>query len=165
MDDIRRETEQLQVKARNMDRLMDQTTRVRQAWQDNDFGPIIEHQLDADLFDDLVRLFPNAAETLGGGSAATFGELFFRPQPAVPALRLVKDFAKQLGENAWLAYPEEVANVLYYAAIAAAECHAQVAITQLPRDEVLKGYRWAQARPWIPERLRDLFEGALARGA
>jgi hypothetical protein len=165
MDAGRREEVELQAEARGMDRIMDQTTRVRQAWKDADYGPIIEHQLDADLFDDLVRLFPNAAETLGGSGVSTFGELLFHPQPAEPALRLVKEFAKQLGENAWLAYPEEVANVLYYAAIAAAECHARTALTGLPREETLKGYRWAWARTWLPARLKELFAEALAEEA
>ena len=155
----------MRVKDRHLDGLMDDTSCARRAWTNRDYGPIIEHQLDADLPDDLLRLFPNAVETLAGLDVSTFGELLFHPAPSVPALRLIKEFAKQLGENAWLAYPEDVANILYYAAIAAAECHAQEAITQLPREEVLKGYRWAQARPWIPERLRDLFESALANGA
>ena len=156
------EMEQMRTEARRLDGLMDDTTCARQAWTIRDYGPIIDHQLDADLSDDLLRLFPNAAETLAGLGVSTFGELLFHPTPSVPALHLVKEFAKQLGGNAWLAYPEEVANVLYFAAIAAADCHAHAAITKLPREEVLKGYRWASTRVWILARLKDLFEDALA---
>ena len=154
----------MRAEARSLDGLMDEATLVRQAWANNDYAPMIEHQLDAELVDDLVRIFPNATETLAGIGALTFGDLLSHPAPSVPALRLVKEFAKQLGKNAWLAYPEPVANVLYFAAIAAAECQAQANITELPRPEVLKGYRWARAQVWTPAGLKGLFENALAGG-
>ncbi len=156
------EANRLRTEARKMNGLMNKTTCVRLAWSDNDYAPMLEHQLDADLRDDLAQIFPNAAGPLAGIEAATFGDLLFHPQPSTPALRLVKEFAKRLNENAWLAYPEDVATVLYYAAIVAAELRAHTAITDLPREEVLKGYRWSRDLAWIPAKLRQLFDEALA---
>ena len=162
MDNNQWEAERIHAEARNMDRIVNTTTRLSQTWTDNDYGPMIEHQLAANLSDDLVRIFPNATDVLKGIESTTFGQLLFQAHPPVPALLLIKEFAKQLGENAWLAFPEEVANVLYYASIAAAELHAHATITQLPREEVIKGYRWSQAQAWIPTRLKELFENILS---
>jgi len=153
----------LKTEARILKGLMDETTHERVTWTDRDFGPMIEHQMKAPLAGDLGQLLPDINDTLSETPIRTFRELLCHPHPPASVLRLVKDFAKQLLRSSQYAYPEQVATVLYYASIAAAETRIQTKITNLPRSEIHKGYAWSRAQSWIPEDLRRLFEEALAR--
>lgn len=163
MNNPAQETNSLNMEARKMNGFMNETTDMRFAWTEADYLPMLEHQLDARLMDDLVRIYPKAVKILKEHTTSTFGDLIFCPTPSIPVLRKVKDFAKQLYENANLAYPEDVAIFLYYSVIVAAELHARTAISELPRTEVLRGYRWSRDRLWAPPKLKSLFEEALAQ--
>lgn len=147
--------------ARILGGLLNKTTYVRLVWSEDDYGPMLRHQLDARLADDLRVSFPDEADTIAEAGGLTFGELLLHPRPPVGALRLVKTFAKRLNRQAHSAYPEDVATALYFASIAAARLHARVAITSLPRDALHKGWRWAAERAWIPDELKRLFARAL----
>ncbi len=141
---------------------MEETTHERVTWADRDYGPMIEHQMNAPLAGDLGQLIPDIRDTLAETPVRTFRELLLHPHPPASVLRLVKDFAKQLCRSPQYAYPEQVATVLYYATLAAAETRIHIAITNLPRSEIRRGYTWAHNRPWIPPDLSRLFEEALA---
>lgn len=155
--------QKLKAEARKLNGLMIETTHESVTWTDQDYGPMIEHQMNAPLANDLAQLIPDAGDTLAETPIRTLKELFSHPHPPASILRLVKEFAKQLRRNARFAYPEHVATVLYYASIAAAESRSHTAITNLPRQEIRKGYAWSRDQSWIPPELRRLFEEALAK--
>ena len=147
----------LESKANLFNQFLSETSHSHSAWSGQDYGPIMLHQLAAPLGPDLALLIAHAEETLSGVSIRTFGDLLLHPSPPVPALTLVKDFAKQLSENARFAYPRPVATMLYYASICAAWLHARTKITHLSETEIRKGVRWALKQTWLPEPLRPLF--------
>lgn len=124
---------------------------------------MLRHQLDASLHEDLSLVFRSARAALADVSIRTFGELLHHPAPPVEALRMVKDFAKQLHSQARHAYPEDVATVLYFASIAAAALRAGAAISNLPASKRHEGYAWARSRTWLPTELKPLFDEALKK--
>ncbi len=152
-------TKRRQTEARILGNLMDETTSARTSWRDSDYGAILVHQLNAALVSDLTQLLPDVRNSQLPDRS--FRELLLSPDPSLEALRLVKDFAKQLSRRAQLAYPEDVATVLYYASIAVAELRTRTVITELPRRDVLNGYRWAADRPWMPADIKGLFDEAV----
>jgi hypothetical protein len=143
-------------------RMLDASTMLNTTWMTGDLGPILTHQLAAPLAGDLARTLPEAEKTLAAAGVLprTFGELFQERAPAVEILRLVKDFAKKLHHTADHTYPEEIATLIYYAAIAAAHVRARTVISDLPALSLRKGYDWALAQPWLASELRPLFEEA-----
>lgn len=152
-------TDRRQTEARILVNLMDETTSSHSAWRDGDYGAILLHQLNAAVVSDLTQLFPDVH--LDQLYDRSFRDLLLHPDPPIEALRLVKEFAKQLNHRAQLAYPQDVATVLYFASIAAAELRTGTVITELPRPEVLSGYRWAAHRPWISADIKGLFDEAV----
>lgn len=138
-------------------RLLQETSHTHSMWSGPDYGPILQHQLNAPLGADLAQLLAHTEETLSGLSIHTFGELLLHPNPSVPALRLVKEFAKQLSENARFAYPRPVATMLYYASICAAWLRTRTRITTLSDSEIRKGLQWALKQAWLPASLKPLF--------
>lgn len=139
-------------------RFLKETSHSRTTWSEPDYGSILQHQLKAPLGADLAQLLANTEETLSDIPIRTFGELLLHPSPPVPALILVKDFAKQLNKNARFAYPRPVATMLYYASICAAWIRGPVQITNLSHSEILKGVQWALKQAWLPSPLKPLFE-------
>ncbi len=141
--------------------LMDQATRPGLSPSEAEHGAILRHQLDAPLAADVRQFFANTEEALSGVEQVTFRDLLLHPHPPLAALQLVKDFAKQLSRQSEYAYPKDVAMVLYYLCLAAAEVRANASITQLPRAEVEHGVRWVLDQSWIPDDLRSLLTEAL----
>lgn len=159
---IPRDQKQLHKDVRSLGQILDETSSSESTWSVQDYGAILQHQLDAPLGADLAHFFVHSKETLSGIPIRTFGELLLHPHPPLPALQLVKDFAKQLIQNAQLAYPRPVATILYYASIAAARTRTATWISELPQKELMKGLRWARKQVWVSAKLRPLFEEAMA---
>lgn len=132
-------------------------------WEDSEYADILRHQLAAPILVDL-SLFDSSErrelEQLAGktsGELLSFGQLLESPTPIVDLLVLTKDFAKLSDRPHARLLPPAVANVLYYAAIAAARARLSVNITSLDDPQIAKGVRWALALPWLVPSLRQLF--------
>ncbi len=149
--------------SRRISTLVKETTHIRLATSDQESGSILEHQIDATLAGDLACFFPDAQAVFAATQGMTFRRLFLEKYPPVELLRLVKDLAKMLNQHSLSAYPEDVAAVLYIASVAAAETGARTCITSQPREKVEANYRWALARTWVPEDLKELFRKALVK--
>ncbi len=160
------DSKSLKSDALRLNGLFEKTARARAAWLDQDFGPILRHQLNAPLNADIPHLLPNIQDILSEVPNQTFGQLLLQSQPPIAVLTLVKDFAKRLSRHANNAYPQDVATALYYASIAAA-VRAGARITNLHPAELRRGFQWALNLAWLPVELKPLFDDALnamARG-
>lgn len=129
-------------------------------WYKRDFGATLGY-----LLDKKVPLpCPDAASGTGDeGNPApgTIGQVLLSNRPVMASLMAVKHFAKRMRAGAQTDRLRQVATVLYYASIAAAELRAGSVITTLPRQAILGGYRWAWGRSWTYIPLCCLFESAL----
>ncbi len=153
----------LESETERLGRVLAETSHSRSTWSDQEYGPIMLHQLSAPLGADLTLLFPQTEDTLTDDAPRSFEELLLHPSPPLPALILVKDFAKQLSRNARFAYPRPVAMMLYYASICAAWLRTGTRITNLSDAEIRKGVCWALKRSWLPASLKSLFESTRRR--
>ena len=153
--------EKIITNAKAVGALLHETGHAGSNWSEMDYGPLLAHQLQASVQQDVGRLLGGAEKELNGIGPLSFGELFGLRSPPLGALKLAKDFAKRLEHHAREAYPPAVAVTLYYAAIAAAECHAGTSISSLPRNDRCRGYAWAAAQAWVPDTLKHLFAEAL----
>lgn len=134
-------------------------------WEPAELGPIFEHQLDAPLEFDLIGV---GAAVVGqmrrnwnvADEIQTFGDLLAHPQPPVELLELVKQFAKTSRSHADSPLPDEVAGVLYLAAIAAALVRCGRRITRLDDEGIRFGMDWALGLPWLEQPTRSLLEEA-----
>lgn len=133
-------------------------------WSPEDYEPLLEHELKTSLRDELDRLacdpaLPTAEKAWLGKS---FAELFMHPEPPLSLLREVKDFAKkQRVLHGHL--PEEVATVLYYAAVAVALGRCDKRISSLTDSELAQGIEWVLARVWVHGKFRGVFLDARRR--
>lgn len=149
-----------------MARMMDLDLEGPSLWDARDLEAVLEHQLAAPLETDLAGARPGFAGWLAGLNAAlrppvaTFADLFSHPAPPVELLELVKDFAKRRRSDPDGPLPEDIATVLYLAAIAAALVRRGARITRLSGDGLRHGLEWSLRQPWLDPRLRDLFERA-----
>ncbi|HSV14565.1 MAG TPA: hypothetical protein VLI90_09905, partial [Tepidisphaeraceae bacterium] len=111
---------------------------------------------------DLLNISPELArryDQSGGAAEQTFQQLFTRPDPAVAALLVVKDFSKLAIAEKDGSLPEEIGAVLYYAAIACAilRCGGE-RISELDDATLKIGLTWATAQAWLDLSLRGLFQ-------
>jgi len=141
--------------------LLDASESTGAGWTAADYGSLLEHQLAARLSDDLSRFFTDVPAAIAGIENHTFRELLGTPCPSLPALKMVRHFAKQLITGNDGTYPDEVARVLYFASIAAAQVHGGERITKLEPVQLREGYAWARYQPWLTVDLRALFDKAL----
>lgn len=133
-------------------------------WSPEDYEPLLAHELRTPLRDELDRLARDPALPTADKAwlEKSFAELFMHPEPPVPLLWEVKDFAKTqrlLGGH----LPQEVATVLYYAAVAVALCRRGERISSLTDSELVKGIEWVLARDWVHRKLKGVFTDARRR--
>jgi hypothetical protein len=143
------------------DPILTESFAFEAVWYKRDFGSTLEHHLNTPV----PRTWPDPSSAQGDEgypAPATIGYLLLSNRPAVESLRAVKHFAKRMRAGAQTDRLRQVATVLYYASIAAAELRANSVITTLPRPAILDGYRWAWGRSWTYFPLCCLFESAIA---
>jgi hypothetical protein len=150
----------------------------RGRWRPDELGQILKHQLEAPLLFDLGTSHdpatggparaaradedaPVAADP-GGTEVSNFGELFLHARPPLPLLRLTKRFAKTSDRRQTNPLPEEVATVLYYAAIVAALLRHGQRISRVSESTLREGVDWVLQQPWLSAALRGLFDEAHA---
>ncbi len=134
------------------------------AWGAADLHAILCHQLDAEVEFDLTHFGGVARETMANVATSgdvkgprTFGQLLTDPDPPLEMLDMIRRFAKRSRTQGSEGMPEEVATVLYYAAIAAARLRHRVSISKLDDAALGSGLDWALRQSWMAEPLRDLF--------
>jgi hypothetical protein len=119
-------------------------------WSEDDNAAIIHHLLDS----------PIPSNSNSSAAAQTFGHLLAARHPDVDQLRHMKEFAKSCRTHPQRELPQDIATVLYYAAIAAARLRCDHAISQLSVVELKDGINWALTRNWLPDLLKHLFQAA-----
>lgn len=142
-----------------MGQFMEAAESEKSVWSDDELASLLEHQLAAGLLDDLALFFDEAEGEVARSGLATFDELFSVGDPPVSLLRMTRQLAKKLSGQPER-FPADVALVLYYTAIAAAQVRAGASITSMSHDDLRKGYAWACGRAWLPPRLIALLEQA-----
>lgn len=144
--------------------MMDLKDEGPSLWDADDLEAILEHQLAAPLEADLRGARPGFAAWLAEINAtlrppiATFGDLLSHAQAPIELLEVLKDFAKGCRSNADGPLPDDIATVLYLAAIAAAMVRHGARITRLGDEGVRHGLEWAQRQPWLDPKTRELLE-------
>jgi hypothetical protein len=137
-------------------------------WRPDELGDLLRFQLAAPLEGDLVEVRPSAAETLtkmqleSTEPPQTFAELLLHESPPLELLAQLKDFCKSLRASPNSGLPEEIAVVIYFAALAAAMQKHGERISSLRDEETKVGIQWALSRSWLDTSLRPLLEGGLA---
>ena len=137
-------------------------------WRTDELASVLRHQLSTPLSCDLDGLIQIArdrgaeGEKVDVSKLGTFEELLLDPRPAASTLIAAKDFAKRdlCGADALLS--RQVAFVLYYGCIAAAQVRLNTIISALAADELRRGYTWALTQDWLSPPLRELIAEGLA---
>mgnify|MGYP005834860563 FL=1 len=159
--------ETVRSQAESLTHLMDPEKLSRRFWQPEELGEILAHQLRARLKTDLPNLpelsprpiEDSEAEAAGGAALPrTFGELLAHPRPPVEWLEAVKQFAKTLRAGGGAVLPEEIATVIYFAAIAAALARLGRRITSMDDASLRYSLDWALGQPWLDPATRALLE-------
>ena len=140
------------------------TRNKRPLWNASDLHALLQHQLDAEVEFDLTH-FGNVDEhtvtsllSCGDRKAdSTFGRILTSSEPSLEMLDAIRRFAKSSRKHGSAGLPEEVATVLYYAAIAAARLRHEASISKLSDDALLDGLEWARRQPWMVDSLAALF--------
>ncbi len=147
-----------------LSRLLTLDRSEQSVWEAADLHAILCHQLDAEVEFDLTHFGGVAKETMASVAASgdatkprTFGQLLTEAAPPLEMLDMIRRFAKRSRTQGLEGMPEEIATVLYYAAIAAARLRHRESISKLDDAALMDGIDWALQQSWVAEPLRDLF--------
>jgi len=154
---------------------LDGEARSQGHWDEEDLRDILQHQLAAPLLFDLEQLSESERQALeqarhdfskirGESPVYRFEDVLLSDRPPLALLRLVKDYAKggdRQGADAGL--PEEVATVVYYAAIFVALSRCGQRITSLDDAALARGGRWVVDRPWVGQPVRQIVLDGMTR--
>jgi len=136
------------------------------SWTPHELGAILRHQLATPLEVEVAGMEPWQASKLRMVCDAdqllikSLGDVLNHTHPPVALLVLLKDFAKRLMEHPDGVLPREVAGVIYWTTIAAAQCKCGQRISRLAERQLLEGFAWALAQPWIEPAISDLLRQA-----
>ncbi len=144
--------------------LMDLDLLGTQHWKPEELGSILAHQLAAPLAGDLRRYVADLDHKLASAPARarTFGQLLFHAQPPVELLEGVKRFAKAARADPESPLPDEIATVLYFAAIVSAMLRCGQRITRMDDEALRYSLDWARKQVWLDAQTRALFDEASA---
>ena len=133
-------------------------------WNATDLHAILRHQLETDIEFDLTHFGGDVKETLVSVTASqvekgcrTFEQALTTADTPLELLDLIRRFAKRLRANESEELPDEVATVLYFAAIAAARLHHGASLSKLDDQTLQEGLSWGLEQSWLTESLRNLF--------
>lgn len=135
---------------RSMSTLMLLRGTTPELWSEEDLGAILCHQLAVPLVFALGEDDGGDRHEAGCESSdiASFGELFRAADPPRDMLDLAKRFAKDAMNDPQRGLPREVAQVLYYLAIATAH-RVGYRISTLAEVELAQGVRWSLGQRWV----------------
>jgi hypothetical protein len=143
-------------------------------WQLNELGVVLQHQLESPLEfgtassenSTTVAYVPQVSQGNGataGPGLGTVGDLLRDPHPPLPMLEKLKDFAKTHAVDPLQVIPQEIAALLYYAAIIAAWLRCDCRITELDSESLRLGLGRLLECTWLDEMTRKLFEEGLCK--
>lgn len=147
--------------------LLDLAHDADHLWHDDELGAILRHQLTVPLQVDLINLERGLALRIRNTAEAqelvlkSFGDLLKHPNPPVELLKVTKDFAKACRLSPHSPMPHDIASVLYFACIASALVRCRTRISGLKNAELIDGFQWILAKPWIDTPTRELVEEAV----
>jgi len=134
-------------------------------WGEADGPAALRHQLEAPIFPDVAvspdlnRADMEAFMKIYDGPKS-FGQQLLAEHPSLRLLEAIKLFAKHSGQEVASPLKGTGATVLYFAAIAAALLRCKQRISQLPDEELRKGFQWSKHQTG-GESLIPLFTKAL----
>lgn len=127
---------------------------------DAELGALLVHQLEAPLLFALGGAAGDLEPRFGGSAdVASFGELFESADPPRDLLELAKRCAKDAMRDPRRGLPREVAQALYYLAIAVANRNGY-RISALSDAELLEGIGWCLRHAWVRGRARSWLEAS-----
>lgn len=116
---------------------------------------------------DLPILGPDAVQMLhriavaSPGAWQTFGDVLAGDHPPIDLLKMIKDYARQTGQDQTL--PIEIATAMYYASILAARTRCSEKITRLSDTALHDGAKWMIDAEWVDSTLRQQISRDLQR--
>src|SRR5687768_4916926 len=113
-------------------------------WSPEELGVILRHQLSAPVQDDLGGPSADAVTATDARpvTSPTFADLLQDPEPSLAMLQRAKRFAKARKNEPQGPLPEEVATVIYYAAIAVALLRCGRRTTSMDDAALSAGCQW-----------------------
>ena len=133
--------------------LVDDRTPTR--WSDADLAAMLEAQLRRTLRDELGAV-RGAGRLSSSAAGVTFAHALTAPEADIESVRAIHRFAKFMRSDPLAGLPEELATVLYFAAIAAARVHHGLTISTLDAAAVRNGLAWCLGRAWLSDDLSQL---------
>ncbi len=91
----------------------------------------------------------------------SFLDAILHPSSPLLVLKRIKDYAKLSKEDDRIYLPEAIATTIYYASIVAAYVHHGEIITDLKKDIVIGGCKWAIDQLWMDAKILPLFKEGL----
>lgn len=144
--------------------LMDPKQAEVARWSATDLREMLDHLLatrlsqEVDAFIEFAHCsVEDVQAAIAGDENATFGGLLAGPRPSAEALRLVKSYAKGVGE-----LPREVTRVLYIATLTRAFQAGCQSITTMSRDSLEREVRRCLTIQWLPEAIRSILKQGVA---
>jgi hypothetical protein len=155
-------------KAEQIEDLLHRADAQSGVWRTEELAALLRHQLAAPVAVDLGSLSPAVAQSLKSLSGAqgllirSFADVLYHPHPPLDLLGLLKDFAKAAAAVTAGPIPRDVAQVLYYAAIASGLRAGRSEITSLDEQALREGFAWVHAQRWVDPEVQELLTAALA---
>jgi len=140
---------------------------VESLWRPDELKDLLNHQLAQRLSELDLNL--SRDEKRGVWSRAsiapldTLGEAFNHPSPGVELLIAVKNYGRQRVHRPQATLPQEIASVVYFAAIATALARHGARISSSDDGLLRWGMQRVLENDWLTAPLRELFEDALSR--
>jgi hypothetical protein len=125
---------------------------------DEELGAVLRHLLESPLSIDLMAGQHGSANI---GDSVSFGQLLADDRPSADLLQRVQRFAKACKTNADGPLPQEVASVLYFAAIIKSMVALNQRTSALGDTALVTGVRWSLERSWLTTSLRKLLESGM----
>ena len=155
---------------KSLSTMLDLDLQLGQDWTEPELGAMLRHLMQAELEPDLTRSAPGGEKRFSALRAAnprlpqTFGQALQNSDTPPELLELIKDFAKACGAStAHSPLPEQVATVLYYAAILAARLNCEKSISGLDDATLLQGVQWSLQRAWVADPIALLMQQAQSK--
>lgn len=117
--------------------------------------------VDPGLLESLPAVLRSLSEQLESISGSPVGELLLNPTTKIAVIRRIKDYAKDLGNEAGDESHREVALTIYFTAIAHGLVHHGVKISQHSYAGLQETFERLCRYDWIPPDLGRLFADAL----
>ncbi len=108
----------------------------------------------------LPGILSVVCEKLRPFAGCSFGALLTDPQTDLAIVEAIKELHKQQAEAMPPGPGQDVATIIYYAAIASALVHHNARITKLSQESLTRSFDELAGSNWLPADIRKLFDAA-----